>query len=252
LFITIQRQTSAVGTVHQLPASKSISNRALIIQALSGNQSLVSNLSSARDTKLMQTLIGSPDKVIDVKDAGTTMRFLTAYFAVTGNYKVLTGTDRMKQRPIGILVDALRSLGASVSYLEAEGFPPIETKGFSSQLIQEVSLPGNVSSQYISALMMVAPALPRGLTIHIKGTIGSRPYIDMTAALMKTFGVICSYAGQSIKIPAGTYQPAKMAVEADWSAASKTVWNEIMSLILSPTYGSTGADYHIADRSCTR
>jgi 3-phosphoshikimate 1-carboxyvinyltransferase len=168
----------------------------------------------------MQALIRSPEKVIDVKDAGTTMRFLTSFFALTGKKKILTGTDRMKQRPIGLLVDALRTLGVQISYLENEGFPPIEIEGFSGQKAESVSLPGNVSSQYISALMMMAPVLPGGLTIEIKGTIGSLPYIEMTAALMKTFGVTCDFTGASLRIPPGSYRPSKLTVEADWSAAS--------------------------------
>ena len=168
----------------------------------------------------MQTLINSPDKFIDVMDAGTTMRFLTAYFALTGKNKILSGTERMKQRPIALLVNALQELGVTIAYVEKEGFPPIEIKGFAGQKANSVSLPGNVSSQYISALMMTAPLLPKGLTILIEGPIGSRPYIEMTAALMKTFGVTCDFNGQSIHIPSRLYQPSQLTVEADWSAAS--------------------------------
>lgn len=168
----------------------------------------------------MRALINSPDKLIDVMDAGTTMRFLTAFFALTGQNKILTGTPRMKQRPIALLVNALRELGASIAYLEREGFPPIEIKGFAGQRANSVSLPGDVSSQYISALMMTAPLLPQGLTIRIEGPIGSRPYIEMTASLMKTFGVKCDFNGHSIHIPPTPYQPSHLMVEADWSAAS--------------------------------
>lgn len=220
MFITIQRKSDVYGTIQNLPSSKSISNRALLLNALTGNQSVVSNLSSARDTRLMEALIGSPDKVIDVLDAGTTMRFLTAYFALTGKNKTLTGTKRMKERPIALLVNALRTLGVTIDYLENDGFPPMETKGFGTQKADTVSLPGNVSSQYISALMMMAPVLPQGLTIRIEGPMGSSPYIHMTAALMKTFGVTCAISGQSIHIAHASYQPARLTVEADWSAAS--------------------------------
>jgi 3-phosphoshikimate 1-carboxyvinyltransferase len=220
LFITIQRNTRVQGTVKNLPSSKSISNRALLLNVLSGNQSVVSNLSTARDTRLMQALINSPDRLIDVMDAGTTMRFLTAFFALTGKNKILTGTERMKQRPLALLVDALRALGATIAYLEKEGFPPIEIKGFAGQKANSISLPGDVSSQYISALMMTAPLLPQGLTIRIEGPIGSRPYIEMTAALMKTFGVKCDFNGHSIHIPPTPYQTSHLMVEADWSAAS--------------------------------
>ncbi len=193
-----------------------------MLKALSGNQSIVSNLSDARDTQLMNRLVGSHDKIIDVLDAGTTMRFLTAYFAVSGKNKIITGTARMKERPIGILVDALRTLGASIDYLEKEGFPSIETKGFASQKTDHLEIPGNVSSQYISALMMVAPTLPSGLTISLSGKIGSVPYIQMTAALMKEFGVTCQldFDKKNIQIPSTSYHPTHVTVEADWSAIS--------------------------------
>jgi 3-phosphoshikimate 1-carboxyvinyltransferase len=218
--LQIARASSIQGEAVQLPSSKSISNRVLILNALSGNQSIVRNLSAARDTKLMMALVNNPEKLIDVMDAGTTMRFLTAYFAVSGKNKILTGTDRMKQRPIGLLVNALRELGANVSYLENDGFPPIETKGFTAQKSVKVSIPGDISSQYISALMMVAPSLPEGLTVQLTGKIGSRPYIEMTAALMETFGVSPEFNGQIIRIPPGAYRPTPITVEADWSAAS--------------------------------
>jgi 3-phosphoshikimate 1-carboxyvinyltransferase len=206
----------------QLSSSKSISNRALLLKALSGNQSVVSNLSDARDTQTMNRLVGSDDKIIDVLDAGTTMRFLTAYFAISGKNKIITGTPRMKERPIGILVDALRTLGASIDYLEKEGFPSIETKGFSSQKTDRLEIPGNVSSQYISALMMIAPTLSLGLTISLAGKIGSVPYIQMTAALMNEFGVTChlDFDKQVIHVPSLAYKPATITVEADWSAIS--------------------------------
>jgi len=168
----------------------------------------------------MQSLLNSPDKLIDAMDAGTTLRFLTAFFALTGKNKILTGTARMKQRPIAVLVNALQALGASIVYLEKEGFPPFEIKGLAGQKSNTVSLPGDVSSQYISALMMTAPLLPQGLTIRIEGTVGSRPYIDMTASLMETFGVRCDFDGQSIHIPSTPYRPSRLTVEADWSAAS--------------------------------
>ena len=220
--IIVSKTSSVSGTIQQLSSSKSISNRALLLKALSGNLSIVSNLSDARDTQLMNRLVGSQDKIIDVLDAGTTMRFLTAYFAVSGKNKIITGTARMKERPIGILVDALRTLGASIDYLEKEGFPSIETKGFASQKTDHLEIPGNVSSQYISALMMVAPTLPSGLTISLSGKIGSVPYIQMTAALMKEFGVTChlDFDKKIIQIPSTSYHPTHVTVEADWSAIS--------------------------------
>lgn len=221
-YLSISKTSRLSGTIHKLSSSKSISNRALVLKALSGNQSVVSNLSDARDTQLMSRLVNSPDKMIDVMDAGTTMRFLTAYFALSGKNKILTGTERMKERPIGILVEALRTLGATIDYLEKEGFPPIETKGFVDQKTASLTIPGNVSSQYISALMMVAPTLRHGLTLNLTGKMGSVPYMQMTAALMGQFGVHCkiNLDSQTIKIEPAQYRAAQIVVEADWSAIS--------------------------------
>jgi len=220
--ITLKNNPTIGGMVRHLPSSKSISNRALILNALSGNRSTVSNLSSARDTKLMQVLIKSQDQVIDVMDAGTTMRFLTAYFALTNQKKFLTGTDRMKQRPIKPLVDALRLIGANINYRGEEGFPPIETWGFQAQKTSSLSMPGNVSSQYISALMMLAPILPDGLTVHLTSEAGSLPYLTMTASLMRTFGadVSLDFNKNRITVKPGHYRPSDVTIEADWSAAS--------------------------------
>jgi 3-phosphoshikimate 1-carboxyvinyltransferase len=199
-----------------------MSNRALILNALSGNRSIVSNLSSARDTVLMQTLLKSTDPIVDVMDAGTTMRFLTAYFALTNQKKILTGTDRMKQRPIKLLVDALRLMGAKINYRGEEGFPPLETLGFQAQQTAALSMPGNVSSQYISALMMLAPILPHGLMINLTGETGSVPYLTMTASLMRDFGadVNLDFKNHTIEVKSGAYQSAQVTIEADWSAAS--------------------------------
>jgi 3-phosphoshikimate 1-carboxyvinyltransferase len=221
-YLSVLKKSRLTGITHKLSSSKSISNRALILKALSGNQSIVRNLSDARDTHLMNRLIGSEDKIIDVLDAGTTMRFLTAYFAITNKLKILTGTERMKERPIGILVDSLRELGVTMAYLEKEGYPPIETKGFNTQKTNELTIAGNVSSQYISALMMVAPLLPQGLTITLTGKMGSVPYFQMTASLMAEFGVSChiDLTTQKIKILPAVYKPADVTVEADWSAIS--------------------------------
>ena len=218
--IHIHKNNTLKGKANLLPSSKSISNRALILNALSGNQSIVSNLSSARDTQLMMRLVSSEDHVIDVMDAGTTMRFLTAYFAISGKHKTLTGTERMKQRPIALLVNALRQVGVTINYLENDGFPPHEIVGFKPTGTTTISIPGNISSQYISALMMVAPLLPKGLTIQLEGKVGSRPYIQMTAKLMSKFGILCDFSGQTIQIPNGKYKPVSYSVEADWSAAS--------------------------------
>ncbi|MEI9918640.1 MAG: 3-phosphoshikimate 1-carboxyvinyltransferase [Bacteroidota bacterium] len=216
----IKQQSSLRGEVKRLPSSKSLSNRALILQALAGNRTVVSNLSDARDTVLMNKLVGSTEKVVDVMDAGTTMRFLTAYFSIKGFNKILTGTARMKERPIALLVDALRAIGVEIDYLERDGFPPIEIKGFAGQKTDEVTVPGNVSSQYISALMMTGPALPNGLRIKLTGKVGSRPYIDMTAALMKHFGVEAEFRGDTIHVRHSAYKANAYSVEGDWSGAS--------------------------------
>jgi 3-phosphoshikimate 1-carboxyvinyltransferase len=216
----IKQRSSLKGEVKRLPSSKSLSNRALILQALAGNQAVVSNLSDARDTVTMQKVVSTTEKVVDVMDAGTTMRFLTAYFGIRGANKILTGTARMKERPIALLVDALRAIGVKIEYLERDGFPPIEIKSFDSQQVDEVSIPGNVSSQYISALMMTGPALPKGLRIKLTGKIGSRPYIDMTAALMKHFGVEAEFRGDTIHVRHSAYRANPYKVEGDWSGAS--------------------------------
>lgn len=218
--IDILKNSSLQGNVRSLPSSKSLSNRALIINALMKNPGKLENISIARDTQLMQSLLTTPNHVIDVMDAGTTMRFLTAYFAVTGQSKVLTGTDRMKERPIHLLVDALRMLGVTITYVGKEGFPPIEIKGFSQQLINRISIRGDVSSQFISALMMVAPVLPKGLTIQLEGKVGSLPYLRMTAELMGLFGVRPEIKDQQIVVTSGLYRPAAYRIEPDWSAAS--------------------------------
>src|SRR5690606_17890088 len=158
--------------------------------------------------------------IIDVEDAGTTMRFLTAYFSITNQKKILTGTARMKERPIGILVEALRSLGAEIDYLEKEGYPPLETKQFFSQKTDSLKIRGDVSSQFISALMMIAPTLPQGLTLNLEGKVGSRPYIEMTAALMAQFGVKCDVLEKQVIIPNGKSAPIDFTVESDWSGSS--------------------------------
>lgn len=190
------------------------------MDALSGKKSSLHNLSDANDTQLMLRLITSKERIIDVEDAGTTMRFLTAYFAITMQEKILTGTQRMKERPIGILVNALRTLGADITYTELDGYPPLHLKGFSGQKTATLKIRGDVSSQFISALMMIAPALEQGLTLELEGKIGSRPYIEMTASLMKEFGVNSTFSGNIITVPRQTYTPTEHTVESDWSAAS--------------------------------
>lgn len=219
-FLTLLHKQTLSGIIRHLPASKSISNRALLIRAMSQSNAQIENLSEANDTQLMQRLIASSEAVLDVEDAGTTMRFLTAYFAVKGLPKLLTGTARMKQRPIHLLINALRTLGADIAFTEREGFPPIKIRGPFSQKTNRIAIPGNVSSQFISALLMIGPTLSKGLTLELEGEIRSRPYIEMTISLMRTFGVTARWIHNQIEVPPGTYMAIPYTIEPDWSAAS--------------------------------
>ncbi len=212
----------------QLPASKSESNRALIINALCGNQGEVYNLSAARDTQTMMNLLQSSEEVLDVLDAGTTMRFLTAYMAIGSETKVLTGTSRMQERPIGILVDALKKLGAEISYEQKNGFPPLRIEAFKRQQANGLSVRGDQSSQFISALLMIAPALPEGLELKLEGHIASKPYIQMTLDVMTAFGVHYDWTGDLISVSHQPYKPTTYHVESDWSGAS--YWYGLVAL----------------------
>ena len=212
------------GTLH-LPASKSESNRALLLQTLAGGGHLT-NLSDAHDTVLMQRLLAAPDAATyDAEDAGTVMRFLAAYLALRGRPATLTGTARMQQRPIGLLVDALRDLGARIAYAGESGFPPLRLLGRTPLPADDgepltISIRGDVSSQYISALLMLGPTLPTGLRIRLLGPVGSRPYLRLTLALMQHFGADCRDLGAVLDVRPQPYHPADYRVEADWSAAS--------------------------------
>ncbi len=205
-----------------LPSSKSESNRALVINALAGGKDNLSNLAEARDTQTMMRLLASDDDVADVIDAGTTMRFLTAYFAITGQHKTMTGTPRMCERPIGILVDALRSLGADIQYVNQEGYPPLKLQGFTFSGNNHLQIRGDVSSQYISALLMIAPLLPEGLVLEIKGELGSKPYIEMTLKQMEAFGVTIQrdWDNMTLTVTHQKYQAIPYSIESDWSGAS--------------------------------
>lgn len=216
----LKKNNSRLRGVVKLEASKSESNRALIINALAGGEGQLHNISNARDTKTLRFLLKSQSDVLDVKDAGTTMRFLAAYLAIRGEGQVLTGTERMKQRPIGPLVDALRSIGANIEYLENEGYPPLKVHMIEQQLTDEIHIPGNISSQYISALLMIAPYLPMGLNIHLTTEVYSQPYIQMTLDLMHEFGVRVKWEGNTISVPYQHYQPTEYSIEGDWSGAS--------------------------------
>lgn len=226
--LTLSHPTGTITGSIKLPASKSEANRALIIAALAGGKSELHNLSEANDTQLLQRLLKSDAKVVDAEDAGTVMRFLTAYYAVTGQEKTLTGTERMCQRPIKVLVDALRELGASIDYLQEEGYPPLKIGNFKSTGKKKLTVRSDVSSQYISALLMVAPLLPEGLELELKGKISSRPYIEMTLSLMRHFGADANFESNTILVPHQKYKPAVFHVESDWSAAS--YWYSIVAL----------------------
>ncbi|WP_288732583.1 3-phosphoshikimate 1-carboxyvinyltransferase [uncultured Parabacteroides sp.] len=211
----------------QLPASKSISNRALILNALSYSPYDIQNLSDCDDTEVMVKALNSDSRDFDIKAAGTAMRFLTAFLSKIVGEWTITGTERMKNRPIKLLVDALNSLGARIEYMEKEGYPPLRIFGSALQG-GEISLAGGVSSQYISALLMIAPLMEKGLTLHLEGNIISRPYINLTLQLMEQFGVKATWNGQTIKILPQEYKPIRFTVESDWSAAS--YWYSIMAL----------------------
>lgn len=244
---------SSIRTSIQLPASKSISNRALIIHALGKGDCLPENLSDCDDTRVMVKALTEGGNTIDILAAGTAMRFLTAYFSITPGQRILTGTARMQQRPIQLLVDALRQLGADIAYTNREGFPPLRIRGKEpnncelknceqevckqevceqekkESLCSELTLQGNVSSQYISALLMIGPMLPHGLTLHLSGNIISRPYIDLTLQLMGEFGAKAEWTSEStITVHPQPYHSVPFTVESDWSAAS--YWYEMAAL----------------------
>ena len=229
---------SSINTSIQLPASKSISNRALIINALGKGTFIPDNLSDCDDTQVMIKALTEGKEVIDIMAAGTAMRFLTAYLSVTPGVRTITGTERMQQRPIQILVNALRELGANIEYARNEGFPPLQIKG--TELIKdEITLKGNVSSQYISALLMIGPALKNGLTVHLTGEIISRPYINLTLQLMKDFGAEASWtSSSSIAVAGKPYKSVPFRVESDWSAAS--YWYQIAALSPNPMIELSG------------
>lgn len=203
-----------------LPASKSISNRVLLLNALCATPGRLSNLAQCDDTDAVLSALAQPDaSEVNIGAAGTAMRFLTAYFATReGREVVIDGTERMRQRPIGVLVDALRQLGADIEYVEAEGYPPLKITGKRLRG-GALTVSGSVSSQYITAILLIAPVIG-GITLTIEGEIMSRPYIDMTLALMARYGVKAEWRENVIHVPAGEYTALDFTVEADWSAAS--------------------------------
>ena len=210
------------------PSSKSISNRVLILNALCLRPGEIKNISECDDTEVVIKALAKKGNNINIGAAGTAMRFLTAYLSGQKGHYTITGTERMKNRPIKILTDALRTTGACIEYIEKDGFPPLRIKG---QTLKggDIYLDGSVSSQYISALLMIAPTMTNGLRLHLSGEIISRPYINLTIRLMRRFGVIVFEEEQTFTIPPQQYSPAEnFTVESDWSAAS--YWYEMIAL----------------------
>ncbi|MCI6209287.1 MAG: 3-phosphoshikimate 1-carboxyvinyltransferase [Prevotellaceae bacterium] len=214
----------------KLPASKSISNRALIIHALSHGNIMPRNLSDCDDTEVMVNALRDMPQTIDIKAAGTAMRFLTAFLSVAdGEEHIITGTERMKHRPIGILVDALRYLGADITYVGEEGFPPLLIKGKPLDG-GRIEIKGNVSSQYISALLMIGPVLKNGLELKMTDGIASRPYIDLTLWMMREFGADADWSEvDTVKVNPTPYVQRDYFIENDWSASS--YWYEMLALL---------------------
>ena len=225
--LTIKAETKIINGEVNLTASKSESNRVLIIRALCDKHFPIHNLAAAKDTKTMVEILEDKGTIKDVGPAGTTMRFLTAFYANTPGKWILTGSERMRNRPIAILVDALESLGAKIKYLEKEGCPPLEIEGGNLKG-GKISIDGSVSSQYLSALILIAPTLPGGLEMELIGKIASIPYLKMTLALIAEFGAKYSFENNTIKIEEGKYVGKEFTVEADWSAAS--YWYQIAAL----------------------
>ena len=258
----ITKSTLIDDVLIDLPASKSLSNRALIMQGLCQGSCSISHLSDCDDTTVMlnahshdtSTYIYEDGyRIIDIGAAGTSMRFLTAFFSAKPGAKVImTGSQRMRQRPISVLVDALRSLGAAIEYTDTEGFPPLRINGTRLEG-GHLEIDGSISSQYISALLMIAPTLQQGLELHLLNNVTSVPYIRMTLSMMEEFGIKSTWDGNVISIAPQGYNATAYAIESDWSAAS--YWYEILALSNSIStirlkglrLDSTQGDCHIAD-----
>lgn len=216
----LKKATLKDGVTIEITGSKSITNRLLILQKLFGNIEIL-NASNSQDSQLMIAALNATSETVDIHHAGTAMRFLTSFFAIQqGRTTILTGSDRMKQRPIAYLVDALRSLGADIEYLENEGFPPLKIKG--GKLNRNyVRIPADVSSQFITSLLLIAGKLENGLRVELTGEITSRPYLEMTLKLLDEVGIKSDFIGNTIQIhPAGPLQNRGCTVESDWSSAS--------------------------------
>jgi 3-phosphoshikimate 1-carboxyvinyltransferase len=223
--ITLSHPSKKIQASIALTGSKSESNRALILQALSQGLVSVENLSQAADTQTLHHILNAQlgtqnPQHIDVGPAGTAMRFLTALLATQLGEYTLTGSQRMKERPMGILVDALQKLGAHINYIEQDGYPPLLIKGPFEQKKAKISIQGNVSSQYISALLLIAPSLAKGLCLELEGELTSKPYVEMTLAMLHQVGIQHSWEGNQICIEQQDFKASTLVVEPDWSAAS--------------------------------
>lgn len=222
---TLSKSDLHIRGIVTLNGSKSIANRALIIQALCNTPFSIHKLSNSKDTVTLKALLAqlknTESTTFDTGAAGTTYRFMTAFLSMQEGTQILTGSERMKQRPIGVLAEALKELGANIEYLEKEGYPPLKIHSPDRLGVNnELTISAGTSSQYISALLMIAPTLPNGLEMMLEGKIVSRPYIEMTLGLMQYFGVEHEWEGNTIKVQAQAYQAKSFTVEADWSAAS--------------------------------
>jgi len=221
--IRVSHPSSVLQGSIQLDGSKSISNRILIIRALCQEHFDIHQLSTSDDTSTLRRLLdeGGDDEVYNVGHAGTTFRFLTAYLAIQKGTQTLTGSTRMLQRPIGPLVDALRQLGCQIDYLGEEGYPPLQIKEVDvNSLSSEVTIDAGVSSQYLTALLLIAPSLPEGITLHLKGDMVSESYLKLTLGILQDFGIKTTYQDQKITVRPQAYVARPYTVEADWSAAS--------------------------------
>ena len=237
-----------INTEIKLTGSKSECNRALIISALSNSSVSVENLSVAADTITLDRVLneieawsmgrGEKTQVIDIGPAGTAMRFLTAFLTTQNGKFALTGTKRMKQRPIAVLVEALKSIGANISYEENIGFPPLQISGAFKQTSASVKIKGDISSQYISALLMIAPTLPIGLTLIIEGELTSKPYVEMTLAMLAQTGISHDWNENTITIKPQAFNTSRLYIEPDWSAAS--YWYAIAALAEEASIFLTG------------
>ncbi len=231
--IFIKKASFKSDVIINLTGSKSESNRALILAALSDGEVKIANLSSAADTVTLSEILKTQNsttekRAVDVGPAGTAMRFLTAFYAFKGKKVEITGSERMKQRPIGTLVNALQALGANLSYADKEGFPPVLIEGDFEQKTDHILIRGDISSQFLTALLLMACSLPEGLTLEIMDELTSKPYVEMTLSMLKECGVEHSWKGDFIEVKHQPLKPTTLTIEPDWSAAS--YWYSVVAL----------------------